>query len=198
MPPNSARPSNGRIPTPRCSPRCRAPAASGSAIRSDSDFLVVRTGLHDAPLNAALRVKDSADEVDLEPVSHTTLRGLLDVQRTVRAVPAGIDLAKVSRITVLGEPDDVRGALRAWITQAVTWHDPAVLGVALASPDFESDDWSWLKWLPHNDIPGSVDGAGPARYLAGDVAQLRSMLDPALDDRASVRLRRRIPASSTC
>ena len=35
------------------------------------------------------------------------------------------------------------------------------------------DDWSWLKWLPHNDIPGAVDGAGPARYLAASVAQLR-------------------------
>lgn len=149
----------------------------------DSDFLVVRTGLHDAPLNAALRVKDSADEVDLEPVSHTTLRGLLDVQRTVRAVPAGIDMARVSRITVLGDTDDVRGALRAWITQAVTWHDPAVLGVALASPDFEGDDWAWLKWLPHSDIPGSSDGAGPARYLSGDVAQLRLLLDPMLEDR---------------
>ncbi|MCT7658778.1 type VII secretion protein EccCa [Mycobacterium deserti] len=150
----------------------------------DSDFLVVRTGLHDAPLNATLRVKDSADEVDLEPVSHTTLRGLLDVQRTVRAVPAGIDLAKVSRISVLGEPADVRGALRAWIAQAVTWHDPAVLGVALLSPDVESEDWAWLKWLPHNDIPGSFDGAGPARYLASDTRELRALLDPVLDDRA--------------
>lgn len=150
----------------------------------DSDFLVVRTGLHDAPLNATLRVKDSADEVDLEPVSHSALRSLLDVQRTVRAVPSGIDLAKVSRITVLGEADEVRAALRAWLTQAVTWHDPAVLGVALLSPDVESDDWSWLKWLPHNDIPGEVDGAGPARYLAGDPARLRSLLAPVLDDRA--------------
>jgi type VII secretion protein EccCa/type VII secretion protein EccCb len=150
----------------------------------DSDFLVLRTGLHDAPLNATLRVKDSADEVDLEPVSHSTLRGLLDVQRTVHAVPAGIDITKLSRITVVGESDDVRGALRAWITQAVTWHDPAVLGVALLSPDIESDDWSWLKWLPHNDISGSVDGSGPARYLTDDVAQLRSLLTPLLDDRA--------------
>ncbi|AEV72036.1 type VII secretion protein EccCa/type VII secretion protein EccCb [Mycolicibacterium rhodesiae NBB3] len=149
----------------------------------DSDFLVLRTGLHDAPLNATLRVKDSADEIDLEPVSHTTLRGLLDVQRTVRAVPSGIDLAKVSRITVFGERDDVRGALRAWIAQAVTWHDPAVLSVALASPHFESDAWSWLKWLPHNDIPRSVDGAGPARYLTSDVNQLRVAIDPALQDR---------------
>ncbi|MCV7281523.1 type VII secretion protein EccCa [Mycolicibacterium flavescens] len=149
----------------------------------DADFLVVRTGLHDAPLNATLRVKDSADEVDLEPVSHSTLRGLLDVQRTVRAVPAGLDLGKVSRVTVLGDADDVRGAVRAWLAQAVTWHDPAVLGVALLAPDIESDDWSWLKWLPHNDVPGAVDGAGPARYLASDVGELRTLLAAALDDR---------------
>src|SRR4051812_26562255 len=49
----------------------------------DSDFLVVRTGRHDVPLETTLRVKDTADEIDLEPVSHSTLRGLLDTQRTV-------------------------------------------------------------------------------------------------------------------
>ena len=97
------------------------------------------TGLHDAPLNAALRVKDTADEIDLEPVSHTTLaRTARRAAHGARRCPPGIDLAKVSRITVLGEPDDVRGALRAWIAQAVTWHDPAVLGVALAAPDLKA------------------------------------------------------------
>ncbi|MGV0643641.1 type VII secretion protein EccCa [Mycolicibacterium sp. XJ2546] len=149
----------------------------------DADFLVLRTGLHDAPLNAKLRVKDTANEIDLEPVSHSTLRGLLDVQRTVRAVPSGIDLGKVSRLTVLGDPDEVRAALRAWITQAVTWHDPAVLGLAVLSPHIEGDDWSWAKWLPHADVPGAADGAGPARFLSSDVAELRSMIAPVLEDR---------------
>ena len=149
----------------------------------DTDFLVVRTGLHDAPLSTALRVKDAVDEVDLEPVSHTTLRGLLDVHRTVRSVPAGIDLTKVSRITVLGDPDEVRNALRAWVAQAVTWHDPAVLGVALATPDLEAPDWSWLKWLPHSDIAGEADGVGPARYLATGADELRGLLAPVLTDR---------------
>jgi type VII secretion protein EccCa/type VII secretion protein EccCb len=149
----------------------------------DSDFLVLRAGLHDAPLSTALRVKDAADEVDLEPVSHTTLRGLLDTQRTVHDAPTGIDVAKVSRITVVGEPEEVRGAVRAWIAQAVTWHDPAVLGIALCAPDVDGDDWSWLKWLPHSDIPGQADGVGPARYLSNELAELRSLLDPALADR---------------
>ena len=90
----------------------------------DSDFLVVRTGLHDVPLETALRVKDTADEIDLEPVSHSTLRGLLDTQRTVRDAPTGIDLAKVSRITVLGDPDEARAAVRAWVAQAVTLARP--------------------------------------------------------------------------
>ncbi|MCX2710850.1 type VII secretion protein EccCa [Mycolicibacterium sp. J2] len=149
----------------------------------DADFLVLRAGLHDAPLSAALRVKDAVDEVDLEPVSHTTLRGLLDVHRIVRSVPAGIEVAKVSRITVLGDRDEVRAAVRAWLAQAVTWHDPAVLGVALASPDLEQPDWSWLKWLPHTDIPGTADGVGPARYLASGADDLRALLEPVLTDR---------------
>jgi type VII secretion protein EccCa/type VII secretion protein EccCb len=152
----------------------------------DADFLVVRAGLHDARLETVLQVKDTAAEIDLEPVSHSALRGLLDVQRTVPAVPGGIDLAKVSRITVLGDADEVRGALRAWIAQAVTWHDPALLGIGLAAADadaLESESWSWLKWLPHSDIPGQIDGVGPARYLAASVPELAVLLSGELGDR---------------
>lgn len=149
----------------------------------DPDFLVLRAGRHSAPLATTLRVNDTADEVDLEPVSHSALRSLLDTQRTVRDVPTGIDVTKVSRITVLGDHAQVRAALRAWLAQAVTWHDPTVLGVALASPDLEGSDWSWLKWLPHVDIPGQADGVGPARYLAADADELVEKLGPNLLDR---------------
>ncbi|MGO9928448.1 MAG: type VII secretion protein EccCa [Mycobacterium sp.] len=149
----------------------------------DPDFLVLRAGRHQAPLATALRVNDTADEIDLEPVSHSALRSLLDTQRTVRDVPTGIELTKVSRITLLGEQDDVRGALRAWIAQAVTWHDPTVLGVALATRDLESRDWSWLKWLPHVDIPGELDGVGPARFLSTNADELVAMLGSGLADR---------------
>lgn len=153
----------------------------------DSDFLVLRAGRHSVPLATALRVDDAADEIDLEPVSHSALRSLLDTQRTVRDVPTGIDLTKVSRVSVVGDPDtglaEVRAALRAWIAQAVTWHDSTVLGVALATPDLESPDWSWLKWLPHVDIPGQFDGVGPARYLSTDPNELVELLGPVLVDR---------------
>ena len=153
----------------------------------DEDFLVVRTGRHAVPLASAVRVTDTADEIDLEPVSHSALRSLLDTQRTVRDVPVGVDVSKVSRVTVLGEGDeaaqDVRGAVRAWVAQAVTWHDPTVLGVAVASPELESPEWSWCKWLPHTDIAGQVDGVGPARYLATSGEELVGLLAPVLASR---------------
>ena len=144
---------------------------------------MVRAGLHSSTLDTALRVNDTADEIDLEPVSHSALRSLLDTQRTVRDVPTGIDLTKVSRITVLGDGDEVRAAIRAWIAQAVTWHDPTVLGVAVAAPDLEAPEWSWLKWLPHVDVPGELDGVGPARYLSTKPDELAALLGPALTDR---------------
>jgi len=149
----------------------------------DPDFLVLRAGLHDQALDATLRVKDTADEIDLEPVSHSTLRGLLDTQRTVHDAPAGIDLTRVSRVTVTGDDDEVAGAMRAWIAQAMTWHDPSVLGIAFAGADLEETGWSWLKWLPHVDVPGQVDGVGPARYLATEPSALRRLLAPALAGR---------------
>jgi type VII secretion protein EccCa/type VII secretion protein EccCb len=156
---------------------------------NDAEFLVVRAGRHSVPLATTVRVTDTADEIDLEPVSHSALRSLLDTQRTVADMPVGIDLTKVSRITVLGDPDgdteEARAALRAWIAQAVTWHDPTVLRVALASRDLEGAAWSWLKWLPHVDIPGQVDGVGPARCLSTNADQLAVLLGPALADRAA-------------
>ncbi|CAM5705153.1 hypothetical protein MAUB1S_11572 [Mycolicibacterium aubagnense] len=87
---------------------------------------------------------------------------------------------------MLGDADEVLGALRAWVAQAVTWHDPALLGVALAAANaeaLESETWSWLKWLPHSDIPGQIDGVGPARYLAAGVPELAGLLSGELADR---------------
>ena len=44
-------------------------------------------------------------------------------------------------------------------------------------------DRSWLKWLPHTDIPGQLDGVGPARYLSTSPDDLVELLGPALVDR---------------
>ena len=88
---------SGPIRTPAALAASPDPGASGSATRTTPTSWCCGPAAHDVPLDTALRVKDTADEVDLEPVSHSALRSLLDTQRTVRDVPTGIDLTKVSR-----------------------------------------------------------------------------------------------------
>lgn len=149
----------------------------------DCDFLILRAGLHTVALDTALRVKDAADEIDLEPVSHSALRALLDAQQSVRDAPRGIDLKTVSHITVIGERAEARAALRSWLAQAVIWHDSASLGVSLAAPDLDSPDWAWLKWLPHTDAGGRLDGCGPARLLAPSTDELIAAIGPELANR---------------
>jgi S-DNA-T family DNA segregation ATPase FtsK/SpoIIIE len=149
----------------------------------DDDYLVVRAGLHDIPLASPVRVKDIADEIDVEPVSHSALRGLLDVQRTVRDAPLCFELDKLSRITVTGDPEAARAAVRSWVAQAAVFHDPTLLSIAVASTEIEGPDWFWLKWLPHVDVSGEVDGVGPARSLRKTAPELFEALAPALADR---------------
>ena len=88
------------------------------------------------------------------------------------------------RITVTGDPELARGAVRAWIAQAVTWHDAGVLGVALAAPGLDTPAWSWLKWLPRG-CSGGVDGVGPARYPTASPDDLIARIGPVLADRPS-------------
>ncbi|MGL6236516.1 MAG: type VII secretion protein EccCa [Segniliparus sp.] len=146
----------------------------------DADFLAVRVGFGSVPAAATLRVGESGEEADLEPVCQTSLAALLDAHRELSGVPVAIDLAKAKEIVVHGAADEVRAAVAAWVAAATTWHDPAVLAVAAASPELESPAWSWLKWLPHTDIPGKADGLGPARRLAADPAALPGLIADAL------------------
>ncbi|ADG97223.1 cell division FtsK/SpoIIIE [Segniliparus rotundus DSM 44985] len=149
----------------------------------DADFLVVRVGLGDVPAAAALRVGESGDEADLEPVCQTSLAALIEAHRDLAHAPVTIDLAAIREIVVHGPADEVREALSAWIANATCWHDPAVLAVAALSPHIDSPAWTWLKWLPHTDIPGKADGLGPARRLTADASALPGLVADVLQGR---------------
>ncbi|EFV14687.2 type VII secretion protein EccC [Segniliparus rugosus] len=149
----------------------------------DADFLAVRVGLGDVPAAATLRVGESGEETDLEPVCQTSLAALLDAHRDLAEAPVTVDLAATREIVVHGDADEAREAIAAWIAAATTWHDPAVLTLAAASPELDSPAWTWLKWLPHTDIPGKADGLGPARRLAADPAALPGLVADMLHGR---------------
>ncbi|MFV8227408.1 type VII secretion protein EccCa [Mycolicibacterium fortuitum] len=151
---------------------------------TDADFLQVRIGRDQVQLANKIRVKPVDAEIDLEPVTKMGLQHLRAVQQVIPHCPKAIDLSGYGQITVYGERETFRAAVRAWVAQLVCWHNPNNCGLAVVSPDLEKH-WGWAKWLPHTESQ-DIDGAGPARYLATSLAEVEDALEPLLKERAKV------------
>lgn len=151
----------------------------------DDDFLTIRVGLDDIPLSTRINVAKVPNDLDLEPVSHTALKHLLDAHRTVHNAPVTIQLQDISYISVSGSTvREAISAVAAWVLQAATWHEPGSLTLAVSSADIDSPEWGWAKWLPHTDIPHSYDGSGSARYLFHNNKELLRALGTQLASRS--------------
>ncbi|OKH76738.1 cell division protein FtsK [Mycobacterium sp. SWH-M3] len=151
---------------------------------TDADFLQVRIGRDQVRLANKIRVKPVDAEIDLEPVTKTALQHMRAVQQVIPHCPKAIDLSGYGQITVYGEREAFRAAMRAWVAQLVCWHSPNNCGLAVVSPDLETQ-WGWAKWLPHTESQ-DIDGAGPARYLATSLTGVEDALEPLLKERAEV------------
>ncbi|MEO6702159.1 MAG: type VII secretion protein EccCa, partial [Jatrophihabitantaceae bacterium] len=151
--------------------------------RADADFGQLRIGLGPQRLATPLRAPQTVPLEDLDPVSSTALRHFIRTYATVDGLPVALSLRSLSHIELSGERAQVLGTARALIAQAVTFHGPWDLRIALcASPD-RLADWQWLKWLPHLSHASSADAVGPRRLVAADSQELVTMLGAELGDR---------------
>ncbi|MER7083903.1 type VII secretion protein EccC, partial [Saccharopolyspora kobensis] len=144
--------------------------------RTDAHFGQVRIGLGPQQLATPLRAPQTAPLEDLDPVASTSLRHFIRTYSTVPDLPVAIALRGYARITISGARDEVAELARAVIGQAVTFHSPADLRVALCVAERNRVDWDWAKWLPHAQDESETDAAGPVRLAAGDIAALAELL----------------------
>ncbi|RKT88699.1 DNA segregation ATPase FtsK/SpoIIIE, S-DNA-T family [Saccharopolyspora antimicrobica] len=151
--------------------------------RTDAHFGQVRIGLGPQQLATPLRAPQTAPLEDLDPVASTSLRHFIRTYSTVPDLPVAIALRGYARITISGARDEVAELARAVIGQAVTFHSPADLRVALCVAERNRADWDWAKWLPHAQDESESDAAGPVRLAAGDIAALVELLGPDFTER---------------
>ncbi|TMS50687.1 type VII secretion protein EccCa [Mycobacterium sp. DBP42] len=151
---------------------------------ADKDYLKIRIGRDEVRLISTVGVKSHESQLDLEPVAKTALEHLRQVQQSIPHCPKAVDLAQFGRIAVYGDRDLFEGAVRAWVSQYVTWHPPVNTVLAVASPRLE-ELWGWTKWLQHTES-NKVDGIGPARYLSRSLRDLHAKLDTVLAGRESL------------
>ncbi|CAM5275752.1 S-DNA-T family DNA segregation ATPase FtsK/SpoIIIE OS=Streptomyces albaduncus OX=68172 GN=FHS32_000247 PE=4 SV=1 [Streptomyces griseoloalbus] len=164
----------------------RDPARLWERRRQDSDFLRVRVGLGDVPVQGPV-IQQSGSGGVLTPPDPFMLNEARALQRrfsTVTDMPVTVPLDRAADVSVIGSREDVLKVARALLVQTAVTHAPDDVALALAVPGERQADWEWAKWLPHVLDPGAHDGPVPARRIAPDPRQLAGGLRHELGRRA--------------
>ncbi|WP_199878998.1 type VII secretion protein EccCa [Streptomyces sp. CB02460] len=148
----------------------------------DADFGVVRIGLGRQPLATPLAVPEHAPG-EPEPVCADAVRRFVAVHGSLDGLPLCVPLREAYRVRLSGSAEPVRAAGRALVAQLVTLHSPRDLVVAVVAARDAAVCWEWVKWLPHVQVPGEVDGAGAKRLFARDTTGLEPLLGALLEGR---------------
>ncbi|MEU0337206.1 type VII secretion protein EccCa [Streptomyces sp. NPDC006193] len=149
----------------------------------DEDFAHVRIGLGPQPLATPLIAPDTGPVEQLEPLTAGAMQRFLAAHNTVGDLPMAVSLRAFYHVTVSGEPQSVRASARALVGSLASLHSPEDLVVAVAAGREALPHWEWVKWLPHAQAPGAVDGAGSRRLIGSDPRELEDLLAARLTGR---------------
>jgi S-DNA-T family DNA segregation ATPase FtsK/SpoIIIE len=105
----------------------------------DHDVLHLRVGTADLPAAIELARDRGArgdEEVPSPPLA--------------RHVPVPLDLEALGVVGVAGDRAAARGLARWLVAQAAVLHSPRDLQIVVLAPGLvTSEDWEWVRWLPH-------------------------------------------------
>ncbi|GAA3376386.1 type VII secretion protein EccC [Streptomyces sannanensis] len=149
----------------------------------DEDFGQARLGLGPQQLATPLVAPDTAPVDELEPLCAGAMQQFLAVHGSLEDLPMAVSMRAFYHVTVSGEPEAAQSTARALIAQLVTLHSPDDLTVAVVAGPGAVARWDWVKWLPHTQVPGEVDGAGTKRLFGDDLGELELLLKSRLEGR---------------
>ncbi|MCB5182307.1 type VII secretion protein EccCa [Streptomyces antimicrobicus] len=149
----------------------------------DEDFGQARLGLGAQRLATPLVAPDTAPVDELEPLTAGAMQRFLKIHSLLDGLPMAVSMRAFYHVTVSGEPEAVRGATRAMVAQLATLHSPEDVLVAVVAAPGAVPAWDWVKWLPHTQVPGQVDGAGTKRLFSDDLGEVEALLASRLEGR---------------
>ncbi|MFC7306823.1 type VII secretion protein EccCa [Streptomyces monticola] len=164
----------------------RDPARVWERRRLDPDFLRVRIGTGDVPVQS-IEIGQHTGTVltPPDPFMLNEARALLARYSQTSEFPLTVPLDRAGNISIVGDREGVLRVARALLIQTTVLHAPADATLALSTPDDRVADWEWAKWLPHVLDPDQHDGPVSARRIAPSPEQLSELLRPDLRRRAS-------------
>ena len=142
----------------------------------DPDFGTVRIGTGSQQLALELKLPESQPLEDVEPLSAAALRRFTRVNGVVVDLPVALAMRSFARVYLEGPSAGRRELLRGLVAQALTWHAPTELRIALCVDEAGAREWDWLKWTPHAQHPSRADSSGALRLVGPTMADVEDLL----------------------
>ncbi|MEU5344718.1 type VII secretion protein EccCa [Streptomyces sp. NPDC020766] len=165
----------------------RDPARLWERRRLDADFLRVRLGTGDVPVQGLVIGQNSGSGVltPPDPFMLNEARALQHRFTTATDFPLTAPLDRAGNVSVIGDRDGVLRVARALLIQTAVTHAPDDVAIALGVPGDQLPEWEWVKWLPHILDTQRKDGPVAARRIAPSLEQLARQCAPDLRRRSS-------------
>lgn len=136
----------------------------------DPDFLALRLGNGELPSSVkVLAPKQNGYEQD--PLIEEAGQLVRDFEK-ISDVPVLIPLNKAPIVGVVGDRASIFTSMRSLVIQLVTHHSPDEVKIVSFYSEEESDQWNWIRWLPH-----VWDDQRRMRYLASKPSEARELVD---------------------
>ncbi|UZJ78721.1 type VII secretion protein EssC [Fictibacillus sp. KU28468] len=114
---------------------------------NSEDFMDLRLGLGSRPFKMEIEVP-AQDGYDVNPLIAEAQKLQTDY-RELQNVPVSIPLQEKRVVGLVGERADILEMARVLALQLVTHQSPEEVKLVSAYHEIESEQWSWMKWLPH-------------------------------------------------
>lgn len=134
-----------------------------------SDFLRLRLGLGELPLDAEIRVPDKRFALEDDYLLNDMLR-LADEPKILKDVPITCSLRDNPVMGVVGSQEERRAFAQGLILQLAALHSYDEVKLVFLTAREEGDPWRFARWLPH---VWSEDGM--VRYVADEETEAKGL-----------------------
>ncbi|MBO0961677.1 type VII secretion protein EssC [Neobacillus sp. MM2021_6] len=133
------------------------------------DFLKLRLGLGNLPLNAVIKFPEKRFSVADDELQGE-LQKLASAPKFLKEVPVTISLFEERISGIIGGRDKVMRFVEGLIFQLTSLHSYDELKMVFVYDGHEQDRWGFVKWLPH-----VWDDAKSIRYIATNANELKEL-----------------------
>lgn len=112
------------------------------------DFLFLRLGVGDLPLNAEVQCSEKHFSMDDDSLQDAMLT-LSAEPKKLTAVPVGISLTQNTAVGIYGQYSQTRALLRSLVLQIFALHSYDEAKLALITSEEEQDEWGDIRFAPH-------------------------------------------------